>query len=69
MEGVFAKLTRRRLKHAIFNSVAECEAAIGRFIEEHSRKKERVPGVGFTPLVASTNETETRKKYRGGAND
>ena len=37
VEGFVAKLTRRRLKHAIFNSVTECEAAIRRFIEEHDR--------------------------------
>ena len=37
VEGFFAKLTKRRLKRAIFNSVAECEAAIGRFIAEHNR--------------------------------
>ena len=39
VEGFFAKLTRRRLKHAIFNSIAECEAAIHRFIDEHNREE------------------------------
>ena len=39
VEGLFAKLTRRRLKHAIFNSVTECEVAIRRFIEEHNRNE------------------------------
>ena len=39
IEGFFAKLTRRRLKNAIFNSVTECEAAIHRFIEEHNRNE------------------------------
>ena len=39
VEGFFAKLTRRRLKHAIFNSVTECEAAIRRFIEGHNRNE------------------------------
>ena len=34
VEGFFAKLTRRRLKGAMFNSVAECEAAIARFIAD-----------------------------------
>ena len=37
--GVFAKLARRCLKHVIFNSIAECEAAIHRFIEEHNREE------------------------------
>ena len=35
VEGIFVKLTKRRLKHAIFNSVAEYKAAIRRCIEEH----------------------------------
>ena len=34
--GFFAKLTRLRLKYAIFNSIAEYEAAIHRFIEEQN---------------------------------
>ena len=39
VEGFFAKLTRRRLKGAIFNSVAACEAAIERFIAEHNSRE------------------------------
>ena len=39
VEGFFAKLTKRRLKRAIFNSVAECEAAIERFIAEHNSRE------------------------------
>ena len=39
VEGFFVKLTRRCLKHAIFNSVTECEAAIHRFIDEHNRNE------------------------------
>ena len=39
VEGFFAKLTRRRLKHTICNSVTECETAIRRFIEEHNRNE------------------------------
>jgi transposase len=38
VEGFFAKLTRRRLKHAIFQSVQECELAILRFIAEHNAR-------------------------------
>ena len=36
VEGFFAKLSRRRLKHGIFCSVAELQAAINRFIAEHN---------------------------------
>ena len=39
VDGFFAKLTKRCLKHAIFNSVTECEAAIRRFIEERNYTK------------------------------
>ncbi len=37
VEGFFAKLTRRRLKHGVFNSVVDLQAAINRFVEEHNR--------------------------------
>jgi transposase len=36
VEGFFAKLSRRRLKHGVFCSVAELQAAINRFIAEHN---------------------------------
>jgi transposase len=36
VEGFFAKLTRRRLKHGVFCSVVELQAAINRFIAEHN---------------------------------
>ena len=39
VEGFFAKLSRRRLKHAIFKFLQECEAAILRFIEEHNGRE------------------------------
>lgn len=36
VEGFFAKLSRRRLKHGVFKSVQELDEAIERFIEEHN---------------------------------
>ena len=39
VEGFFAKLTKRRLRGALFNSVAACEAAIERFIAEHNSRE------------------------------
>ena len=36
VEGFFAKLTRRRLKHGVFCSVADLQAAINRFVAEHN---------------------------------
>jgi transposase len=36
VEGFFAKLTRRRLKHGVFHSVVDLQAAINRFITEHN---------------------------------
>lgn len=38
VEGFFAKLTRRRLKHGVFHSVVDLQAAINRFVKEHNQK-------------------------------
>ena len=37
VEGVFAKLTRKRLKRGVFHSVADLQAAINRFVAEHNQ--------------------------------
>ena len=37
VEGFFAKLTRRRLKHGVFKSVDDLKQAIDRFIAEHNK--------------------------------
>ena len=36
VEGFFAKLTRRRLKHGIFHSPVDLQAAINRFVREYN---------------------------------
>ena len=36
VEGFFAKLTRRRLKHGIFHSLLDLQAAINRFVREYN---------------------------------
>ena len=36
IEGFFAKLTRRRLKHGVFHSLVDLQAAINRFIREYN---------------------------------
>ncbi|MEJ6677200.1 IS630 family transposase [Parasphingorhabdus sp.] len=36
VEGFFAKLTRRRLKHGVFHSLVDLQAAINRFIREYN---------------------------------
>ena len=41
VEGFFAKLTRRRLKHGVFHSVLDPQAAINRFIAEHNATEAR----------------------------
>lgn len=35
--GLLRKLTRRRLKHGVFHSVVDLQAAINRFIKEHNQ--------------------------------
>ncbi len=37
VEGFFAKLTRRRLKHGVFHSLVDLQAAINRFIKLHNQ--------------------------------
>ena len=39
VEGFFAKLTRRRLKHGVFRSVIDLQAAINRFVAEHNEEE------------------------------
>ncbi len=41
VEGFFSKLARQRLKHAIFNSLAECVAAVEGFIAHHNEHQAR----------------------------
>jgi len=38
VEGFFAKRTRQRLKHGVFHSVVDLQAAINRFIKEHNQE-------------------------------
>ena len=40
-EGFFAKLTRRRLKHGVFHSLVDLQAAINRFISEYNAENPR----------------------------
>ena len=39
VEGFFAKLTRRRLKHGVFHSLVDLQAAINRFLKEHNKEE------------------------------
>lgn len=39
IEGFFAKLTKRRLKHGVFHSVVDLQAAIKRFVAEHNAEE------------------------------
>ena len=38
VEGFFATLTKRRLKRGVFRSVADLQATINRFLEEHNQQ-------------------------------
>jgi transposase len=38
VEGFFAILTKRRLKRSVFRSVADLQAAINRFLQEHNQQ-------------------------------
>ena len=41
VEGFFSKLSRQRLRHAVFNSLDECVAAIEGYIEHHNANSAR----------------------------
>ena len=36
VEGFFARLAKRRLKRGVFRSLADLQAAINRFLDEHN---------------------------------
>jgi transposase len=36
VEGFFAKLSKRRLKRGVFNSIVDLQAAINRFVSDHN---------------------------------
>ena len=38
--GFFATLTKRRLKRGVFRSVADLQAAINHFLEQHNQKSQ-----------------------------
>ena len=40
VESFFATLTKRRLKRGVFRSVADLQAAINRFLEQHNQKSQ-----------------------------
>ena len=43
VEGFFATLTKRRLKHGVFRSVVDLQAAINRLLEGQKRQFETLP--------------------------
>jgi len=51
VEGFFAKLTRRRLKHGVFISVFDLQSTINRFIAEHNETEAR-------PFIWNANPEE-----------
>ena len=58
IEGLFAKLTRGRLKNGVFHSVVDLQAAINRFIKEHNQQPR--------PFVRRSNPDEIIAAVRRG---
>ena len=52
VEGFFAKLTRRRIKHDIFHSIVDLQAAINRFIREYNADSGRPIRTTSSPRVS-----------------
>lgn len=63
VEGVFAKLTRRSLTHGVFHSVVDLQAAINRFIAEHSAAEAKPFVWRPTPMTSSPPETEGSRRW------
>ena len=62
VEGFFAKLTRRRLKYGVFQSVVDLQAAINRFVREYNDANPK-PFIWKAPIISSLHETEGSKRW------
>ena len=62
VEGFFAKLTRRRLKHGVFHSLVDLQAAINRFVAEYNPSPSPSSGAPI-PTTSSPRETEGSKRW------
>ena len=62
-EGFFATLTKRRLKRGVFQrtSVADLQAAINRFLEEHNQQSK-----AFNSWTANPDEQSSKAAVRRG---
>jgi transposase len=58
VEGLFAKLTKRRLKHGVFASLVDLQAAINRFLVEANRDPK--------PFVWTADPSRVIEKVRRG---
>ena len=64
VEGFFAKLTRRRLKHGVFHSVVDLQAAINRFVREYNADRpETLHLESRSRRPSSPPETEGSKRW------
>ena len=63
VEGFFAKLTRRRLKHGVFHSVVDLQAAINRFIQEYNADNPNLSSGKQTRAISSQLETVGSKRW------
>lgn len=59
VEDFFAKLTRRRLKHGVFHSAVDLQAAINSFVKEHSREPIIWQANPYDVIAAVKREHET----------
>lgn len=59
VEGLFAKLTSKRLRRASFRGIVDLQAAIHRFIDEHNRTPKR-----FVWIVASNRIIDNVNKAK-----
>ncbi len=60
VEGLFAKLTCRKLKHGVFDSFVDSQSAINRFIKEHNQD--------LRPFVSKSDPNEIIAAVKRGSN-
>lgn len=69
VEGFFTKLTRRRLKHGVFHSVVDLQAAINRFISEDDAENPQSFIWKASPMTSSPPKTDGSKRWKIHSHD
>ena len=64
-EGFFAKLTRKRLRRGSFRGIVDLQAAIHRFVAEHSKTAKRFVWTADPDRIIPSTDKATRAPGAG----